>query len=146
MTEVGDVVAALVGTGLWSDKAARLGLRAGFSCEYCGADLLASVDAYVGWEVDHIIPREDPRVPTPESEAFYNKAIACRTCNRIKRRWDPRREVGDDASRSELIRVGRRYIERKRTEKLIEVAEMRRLAHEARWLPLEPPSPPAPLP
>jgi len=51
-----DVVAQLIATEKWSEGTARLAERAGYKCEYCGFDLLASVEAYKQFEIDHIVP------------------------------------------------------------------------------------------
>lgn len=72
-----DVVAKLVATGKWSDGTARLAERAGYNCEYCGFDLLASVEAYKLFEVDHIVPLSRAGDPV----AFDNLALSCRHCN-----------------------------------------------------------------
>jgi 5-methylcytosine-specific restriction endonuclease McrA len=45
----------------WSEQAVDLGIRTDFRCEYCTRDLIASVDDYDAWQVDHILPRVDER-------------------------------------------------------------------------------------
>ena len=39
--------------GVWTAEVCE---RAGYKCEYCDKDILASVDNYLSWELDHIIP------------------------------------------------------------------------------------------
>lgn len=93
--------------GGWSPE---IGERAGYKCEYCGKDMLASVNAWNCWETDHIIPQYDPDGP---GDTFENYALACHSCNFcIKRMFNPADEVGYDASRDELIRASRAYIEK----------------------------------
>lgn len=41
----------------WGEGQVRAALRADFCCEYCGRDLLASVDDYDVWQLDHVVPR-----------------------------------------------------------------------------------------
>jgi len=35
----------------------ELAIRADFKCEYCEKDMLANIDNYKLWQVDHIIPK-----------------------------------------------------------------------------------------
>ena len=94
----------------WSAEQARIGIRAGFRCEYCGRDLLESVNSYYSWQRDHIVPKS-----AAGSGGLANRALACRTCNfNLKRRWDPRSAAGKNASRAELIKAVKRYVRAQR--------------------------------
>ena len=102
-----NVVSQLVKTGKWSEGTARLFERANHRCEYCGFDLLASVDAFKLLQVDHIVPISKSGDP----EDFNNLAIACMHCNwHLKRAWDPRKSAGENASRAELIEAVKNYV------------------------------------
>jgi len=114
------VVAALVATGQWSAEQVNLGFRAAFCCEYCDRDLLASVDDYDSWQVDHIVPTSRGGL-----DVFDNKAIACKTCNAsMKRRWDPRTVVGSDADRAALVGAAREHVAGRRLAKQIEIDQV----------------------
>ena len=90
----------------WSAEQARIGIRADFRCEYCGRDLLESVNSYYSWHRDHIVPQSQGG-----SSRLNNRALACRTCNfNLKRRWDPRTTAGKKAGRGELIKTVQRYV------------------------------------
>ena len=93
----------------WSDSTLRLAINTEFKCEYCKSDFFASVESYYAFEVEHIVPRgRGPEI----DEAPENLTVACRTCNRLKRRWDPRSKVkeGDLATREQLIDAAREYV------------------------------------
>ena len=94
----------------WSQETLDLGLRAGFRCEYCGRDLLASVDAYDAWQNDHIHPKS-----SGGGDSFDNKAVACGTCNRAKRNTvlDP----GSEWNRTLMIEAYSRDVIEPRREK-----------------------------
>jgi hypothetical protein len=110
-----NVVAALAATGKWSFDTARLAEQAGYKCEYCDFDLLASVEAYKMFEIDHIVPLTKGGSAT----AFTNLALSCRHCNyHAKRVWDPRSITGNGASREDLIRTVRRYIQGRMTPRI----------------------------
>jgi len=36
----------------WPDMQVQIGIRAGFRCEYCGKDLIASYEDYDLWQVE----------------------------------------------------------------------------------------------
>lgn len=74
------VVDQLRATNKWSPLAIYLGFRADFKCEYCGRDLLESVDSYKLREHDHI------SAGGPDEPG--NLALACLVCNcKLKNRW-----------------------------------------------------------
>jgi 5-methylcytosine-specific restriction endonuclease McrA len=68
----------------WTRDQVRVWARAQFRCEYCGRDMLASAVVYDTGELDHIDPKRS-------RSALWNLALACRLCNRIKRRFRPTR-------------------------------------------------------
>lgn len=120
-----DLIQALFNTGNWSKTAARRGVRAGFKCEYCDRDLLASVDDFKEWQEDHIIPLSDGGLDDDE-----NIAVACRTCNvNVKARWSPKKICHPDASRDELIAAVRLYVATRRTKFLADVLESRKIVY-----------------
>ena len=110
-----EVARALESSLQWNLETARLGARAGFRCEYCGKDLLASVDAYDSWQVDHIVPSSKKG-----DDHFDNLALACKTCNFMKRNRTPA-----GATRGERIADAARHIQLARAEKLREIADVR---------------------
>lgn len=119
-----DVVVNLVATGKWSDSTARLAERADYKCEYCGFDLLGSVEAYKLFEVDHIIPLSRGG----DAIAFSNLALSCRHCNfHLKRSWDPRNVAGQYAPREQLVLAVRAYIDELRHVRNEDLEEVRRI-------------------
>ena len=92
----------------WPDWMVDLGLRANFRCEYCDKDLLASVDAYDDWQKDHIVPNG--------SDHVSNLAIACKTCNFIKRNTDPQ-PLSTDGDRQALVAAAREIVGERRARK-----------------------------
>ena len=54
-----DLRAALARLPLWGQPGIDCAIRANFRCEYCGRDLLASLDDYKAWAQDHVVPRTD---------------------------------------------------------------------------------------
>jgi hypothetical protein len=103
----------------WSLETARLSIRAGHRCEYCGLDFLASVDNYKLLEVDHFVPNGGER----ES----NKAVACHICNfKLKGQYDPSGGEGG-LTCEELIFRARRHIASKRAQVAFEIEYMKGL-------------------
>ena len=104
------IVQELLRLPLWGRVGARCSVRAGFRCEYCDRDLLASLDDYKAWAQDHLVPRK-----FGGQNRFENMAVSCHPCNSAyKKDWDPRTTAGVDASREELVAATRRYIAEKR--------------------------------
>lgn len=100
-----------------------IAVRAGFKCEYCSADLLSCVDAYEwNWEREHVVPTD-----ADGADAIENWAMACRVCNQLKGKWDPRTECGDGAARDELVAAARRHVQALRADRLVELAAVRAL-------------------
>ena len=81
--------------------------RAGYKCEYCDKDMLASLDNYLSKVHDHVIPKE-----ANGENHVENYALSCAVCNTLKGRWNP----AEDASRDPrtLIPAVRRYLRKKR--------------------------------
>jgi 5-methylcytosine-specific restriction endonuclease McrA len=118
------VIEALVNTGQWGENDVILGIRAGFKCEYCDKDLLASVDNYKEWQKDHIIP-----LSKGGEDINENIAISCKTCNvNIKGRWNPADEsASENLSRQELITLVREYGIKRRTQMLSDICLFRKI-------------------
>jgi hypothetical protein len=92
----------------WPDWMLDLGIRANFHCEYCDKDMLADVDSYDGWQKDHIVP--------DGGDSLSNLAIACKTCNFVKRASDPRAlATGED--RDSLVAAARQIVSERRAKK-----------------------------
>ncbi|MEH6458220.1 MAG: HNH endonuclease signature motif containing protein [Cocleimonas sp.] len=118
------IIEALVSTGKWGEDDVKVGIRAGFKCEYCDKDLLASVDNYKEWQKDHIIPTSKGGEDINE-----NIALSCKTCNmNIKSRWNPADVAGENASRQELIKAVREFVREKRTVMLNDICTFRAIA------------------
>ena len=106
-----DVIDQLRRAGLADAGTAEAGERARYKCEYCDKDMLASVDNYLSWQLDHIIPESAGGDHTPE-----NMALSCRECTvRFKGSWNPAYVAGKDASREELILAVRENVKKKRS-------------------------------
>jgi 5-methylcytosine-specific restriction endonuclease McrA len=119
-----EIMESLVSTGKWGEDDVKVGIRAGFKCEYCDKDLLASVDNYKEWQKDHIIPTSKGGEDINE-----NIALSCKTCNvNIKSRWNPADVAGENASRQELIKAVREFVREKRTVMLSDICTFRAIA------------------
>ena len=92
----------------WPEWMLDLGIRANFHCEYCDKDMLADVDSYDGWQKDHIVP--------DGSDDVSNLAIACKTCNFIKRNSDPR-PLAKGEDRDSLVAAARQIVSERRAKK-----------------------------
>lgn len=119
-----NMIEALVNTGQWGENDVILGIRAGFKCEYCDKDLLASVDNYKEWQRDHIIP-----LSKGGEDINENIAISCKTCNvNIKGRWNPVSEsTSENPTRQELISIVREYGIKRRTKMLSDICLFRQI-------------------
>jgi len=94
----------------WPDMQVQIGIRAGFRCEYCGKDLLASYEDYDLWQVDHIIPNGD--------NGIENLALSCKFCNFVKRATDPSMTAKSN-QREDLIGAAKEIIQARRKQKEI---------------------------
>lgn len=109
----------------YSPEQVDLGIEARFRCEYCGRDLLASVNDYDAWQTDHIVPTSKGGDPGTK-----NWALSCKTCNFIKGNWLPEDEDFGERTREEQIRMARDYIQERRVKKQLDIAKMRHLIWE----------------
>ncbi len=121
-----DPHAELVSSG-WHPDALKLAIPTGFRCQYCDMDFFENAHNYYSFEVEHIIPKDKGGDDNPE-----NLTAACKLCNSIKRTWDPRSSAGQNASRSELITVARKYVSEKRRDREAKVAREREMARQLR--------------
>lgn len=96
----------------WGPLNRGAAIRANFSCEYCDRRFLRTLDDYYSWQIDHIIPSGE--------DSLDNYALACQTCNHLKRNYLP---SGD--TRDERIADARREISKRRSHKLAELARLR---------------------
>lgn len=92
----------------WSDLQIEVGRRAGFRCEYCGKDLMASYEDYDLWQVDHIVPTA--------GDEIENRALSCKLCNFVKRSTDPSKTAKSNL-RSDLIDAAKEIIRERRKNK-----------------------------
>ena|GEM_PF-4665730 len=84
-TDRGERLAKFLGDvkGPWTKEKIITYLRANGRCEYCGADVLSSCEAFWGSDWDHILPKHHGG----EKDDFdANIAVACRRCNTLKGR------------------------------------------------------------
>ncbi len=106
---------------LWGPMGIECGIRAGFRCEYCDRDLLASLDDYKAWAQDHIVPAK-----LGGQHTLDNMAVACHPCNSAyKKAWDPRTMAGVAATREELIAAARDFVAEKRRAEREVLAQVR---------------------
>lgn len=126
MQTADEIAALLVARYGWSHETLALWIRAGFKCEYCGHDLLASVDDYYyNEQQDHIVPQSKEE----GWDGADNLAVVCKTCNFLKRDWDPR-STGPAESPREYIDVVQQYVLARRLQKRRELDEMRALVSQ----------------
>lgn len=76
-----EAIKRLINDLAWPEKQVNIGIRAGFRCEYCGKDLLASYEDYDLWQIDHIVPGW--------GNEMENLALSCKLCNFVKHDTDP---------------------------------------------------------
>ena len=107
----------------WSFEAAYIGLRAGFRCEYCGRPLLRSVEDYDAWQNDHVRPQSRTD-PTAAADYANNWALACKTCNFIKRHTTPNGAEGV-VERDALVKLYREVITERRGRKQSKLHDIR---------------------
>ena len=109
----------------WDRTNVELAIRANLKCEYCRKDLLENMDNYKLWQVDHLIPKSSGYI---DCEKFDNKAISCVQFNKdLKGKWNPALEIGEGKTREKYIFTVKKYINKKRNDKNLEVAEMKRI-------------------
>ncbi len=118
-----EIVETLVRDLKWNRKALDLAIRADFKCEYCDRCLLQTVEDYDALQIDHIVP--------DEGDGAENLAVACKTCNFIKRRLNPAKSR-EDADRGVLIERSREYVAKIRKRKKRELEKVRDLVTQLR--------------
>ena len=117
------IASALASEQDWFPQTAWVGARAGFCCEYCGQDMLASVDAYESWQIDHIHPQSHGE-GIDDIDGCDNLAVSCKACNFMKRDIVP-----EGSTRADKIAWAAKQIQAKRLTKLAELIAVRRIAY-----------------
>ncbi|HUU96491.1 MAG TPA: HNH endonuclease signature motif containing protein [Phycisphaerae bacterium] len=114
----------------WEPHTVLAILRAKGYCEYCGADVLSSLEAFWAGKWDHIIPKnrggEHEKNGTPIDVVFEkNIALACYKCNELKGEDVPHGAAVEDLKelpREERIVAFRPVVlERRREYRVVEV-------------------------
>ena len=106
------------------EKQIYIAVRARFCCEYCGKNLLESVDTYDSWQIDHIIPRNDD----PNNEVIENLALTCKTCNFVKRHTTTEALL-KSSTRQSKINEARKIVWERRAQKEVTLMKVRELAN-----------------
>lgn len=110
----------------WEDHQINAMRRGRGHCEYCGADVVASVEALSDSQWEHIIPKkhggEHEKNGVPIDVVFEkNIALACHNCNGLKGDDMPK-GVAVTLSREERIAAFRPVVlERRREYRVVEV-------------------------
>jgi hypothetical protein len=92
-------------TKRWGDPQPDVAERAGYKCEYCGLDLLASLRNYRQWQLDHIVPQS-----AGGTDDIENIVLACKYCNcDVKGTWNPNPDK-KSLTRDELVAIVRAYL------------------------------------
>jgi len=113
----------------WAKEQIDFGVRDDFKCRYCGQGLLDSVDAFRGWTLDHIVPKS--KLDETAREDPENIALACWTCNIIKRQWDPRTET-PSRMREDLIQAVHKFVTGRRAHLDEDLQKQRELVAQLR--------------
>jgi 5-methylcytosine-specific restriction endonuclease McrA len=109
----------------WDETNVRIALRAKCECEYCGKNMLESIDNYKLWQIDHIIPKSSG---DENCEDFENKALSCTQCNKdFKGKWYSQTVIKEKIDRSKYIDEIKEYIRDKRSKKQKELDEINKL-------------------
>lgn len=109
----------------WDETNVKIALRAKCKCEYCGKNMLESIDTYKLWQIDHIIPRHSG---SENFESFDNKALSCTQCNKdFKNKWYPQSQFNEKKDRSEYIDEIKVYVNNKRSKKQKELDEINKI-------------------
>jgi 5-methylcytosine-specific restriction endonuclease McrA len=111
-----EVIQALFDQMNWGKTYSCAAVRAGFCCEYCGSQILSSVNDYLTWEIDCITPKGGFN---EENDSLENCALACHACKHLKHQYSP---LGD--TRDERIKDAWREIHRQRSRKLTELRKL----------------------
>lgn len=114
----------------WKDHQINAMRRARGYCEYCGTDVVASVEAFSDSEWDHVIPKkhggEHEKNGVPIDVVFEeNIALACYKCNELKGEEVPHGVAVEDLKelpREERIAAFQSMmLERRRQYRVVEV-------------------------
>ncbi len=117
------IINELIATEDWDDINSKLGVRADFKCEYCGKDLLASVENYKEWQKDHLIPQS-----AGGSDDMDNLVLTCKTCNFIKGRWNPLTYCETDKpTRDILLNSSKKYITSRKEFTQVQLLKYRKI-------------------
>jgi 5-methylcytosine-specific restriction endonuclease McrA len=119
----------LVSQFKWAKEQIDFGLRDNFRCRYCGQDMLDSVNSFRGWTLDHIVPKS--KLDENVREDPENIALACWTCNIIKRQWDPRTKT-PSRIREDLIRAVQDFVTERRAHLEEDLRKQRELVVQLR--------------
>ena len=85
--------------------------RDGYSCVYCGKDILETLDTFAASHLDHLKPRRAGGA----LDAVVNCVTACAVCNSMKGGFDPWPEGPiTEANFASAVQVARAYITDKR--------------------------------
>lgn len=120
---IDELKAALVESG-WHPETLELAITTGFRCQYCGKYFFEDVDSWYSFERDHMAPRDSTNDNTD------NLTAACRTCNRLKRRTDPRKRAPDNPTREQLVEAAKQIIDERRAVAQSRLKRERLLADE----------------
>ena len=93
-------------------------------CEYCGKNLIESVDSYDSWQIDHIIPRNDD----PSNEEIDNLALTCKTCNFAKRHSSTDALLKGKTRKDKIVEA-RRIVWERRSRKEATLMKVKEFAH-----------------
>ena len=104
---IDELKAALVESS-WQPETLELAIATGFRCQYCDKSFFEDVDSWYSFERDHIAPRDSTNDNTE------NLTAACTTCNRLKRRSDPRKEAPNTPTREQLVDAAKKIIGKRR--------------------------------
>lgn len=109
----------------WDRTNVLIAIRAKLRCEYCGKNMLESIDQYKLWQIDHIVPKCSGEM---FCEDFDNKALSCTQCNKdFKGKWDPRLSEDVQFDREKYIMRIKEYIRNVREQKSIHLNEINKL-------------------
>jgi CRISPR/Cas system Type II protein with McrA/HNH and RuvC-like nuclease domain len=94
--------------------------QSNYHCEYCGQDLVGTIDAWRFMIIDHIRP-----VSKGGSSEIENLAAGCTQCNNLKWDYAP---MGN--TRAEQITDATKYIQAKRDQEIVRWQEFRASVRE----------------